>query len=84
VPLAGWFRGPLRQRVRTRLCGPVLHESGLFDMTAIARLLDRHQSGERDHSAALWSLSMVESFLRQVDAGGADAEAEAEKVGSAA
>jgi asparagine synthase (glutamine-hydrolysing) len=73
VPLAVWFRGPLRQRLRETLGGPVLRESGLFDMSIIGTLLDQHQSGERDHSAALWTLSMMESFLREVD-GGARAE----------
>jgi asparagine synthase (glutamine-hydrolysing) len=68
VPLAHWFRGPLRARVRETLCGPVLRGSGLFDMATIANLLDQHQSGARDHSAALWSLSMFEGFLRQVHA----------------
>jgi asparagine synthase (glutamine-hydrolysing) len=41
----------------------------LFDTGTIATLLDQHQSGERDHSAALWTLSMMESFLRQVEGG---------------
>ncbi len=65
VPLAAWFRGPLRRRLRDTLCGPVLRESGLFDMGTLARVLDQHQAGERDHSAALWTLLMMESFLRQ-------------------
>jgi asparagine synthase (glutamine-hydrolysing) len=69
VPLAAWFRGPLRQRLRASLSGPVLCESGLFDEAAIAALLDQHQSGERDHSAALWTLSMFESFLRRIHSG---------------
>ena len=69
VPLAAWFRGPLRRRLRDTLCGPVLRESGLFDMGTVATVLDQHQSGERDHSAALWTLSMMESFLRQADGG---------------
>ena len=69
VPLARWFRGPLRQRLSDTLCGPVLRESGLFDMGTVATVLDQHQSGERDHSAALWTLSMMESFLRQADGG---------------
>ena len=69
VPLAAWFRGPLRQRLRETLSGPVLCESGLFDVAAIAALLDQHQSGERDHSAALWTLSMFESFLRRIHSG---------------
>jgi asparagine synthase (glutamine-hydrolysing) len=66
VPLAAWFRGPLRRHVRESLLGPALRGSGLFDGGTIATLLDQHQSGERDHSAALWTLSMMESFLRQV------------------
>jgi asparagine synthase (glutamine-hydrolysing) len=71
VPLAAWFRGPLRRRLRETLGGQVLRQSGLFDMATITTLLDQHQSGERDHSAALWTLSMMEAFLRQVDGGGA-------------
>jgi hypothetical protein len=46
----------------------------LFDTGAIATLLDQHQSGERDHSAPLWTLSMMESFLRQVEGAGHRAE----------
>ena len=69
VPLAAWFRGPLRRRLRQRLCGPVLNDCGLFNMATIGMLLDQHQSGERDHSAALWTLSMIEAFLRQVHGG---------------
>ena len=66
VPLAAGFAGRCAQRVRSDLSGPVLRQSGLFDMATIASLLDQHQSGRRDHSPALWSLSMFEGFLRQV------------------
>ncbi len=70
VPLATWFRGPLRRHLRERLCGPVLRDSGLFDGDTIEMLIHQHQSGLRDHSAPLWMLSMMESFLRQVDGRG--------------
>jgi len=76
VPLAAWFRGPLRQRLHETLGGPVLRDSGLFDMATIGMLLDQHQSEWRDHSAVLWFLSVIESFLRQVDGGAAPAVAE--------
>jgi len=66
VPISRWFRGRLRERLHEALCGPVLRDSGLFDMRTIGMLLDQHQVGARDHSAALWALSMVEAFLRQV------------------
>jgi len=42
VPLAAWFRGPLRQRLRETLCGRVLRDSCLFDIGAIGLLLDQH------------------------------------------
>jgi asparagine synthase (glutamine-hydrolysing) len=66
VPITEWFRGPLRQSVRDALTGPVLAETGLFDLGTIETLLDQHQAGQRDHSAALWALVMFESFVRKV------------------
>ena len=64
VPLASWFRGPLRQRIRTALLGETLAGTGIFNVRFLETLLDQHQSGRRDHSAALWSLLMFEAFVR--------------------
>ncbi|MCK5382263.1 MAG: amidotransferase 1, exosortase A system-associated [Gammaproteobacteria bacterium] len=64
VPLASWFRGPLRQRIRDALLGPTLADMGIFDTDFLEALLDQHQSGRRDHSAALWALLMFEAFVR--------------------
>lgn len=66
VPLANWFRGPLRERVRDSLLGPSLMDTGYFNQDFIRKLVDQHQSGQRDHSAIIWSLLMFESFQRQV------------------
>jgi asparagine synthase (glutamine-hydrolysing) len=66
VPLASWFRGPLRERLNNALMGPVLSDTGLFNRPFIREMLDQHQSGRRDHSASLWTLLMFESFLRNV------------------
>lgn len=66
VPLARWFRGPLRQRVRDAVLGPRLAATGWFNQDYLRHLLDAHQSGAQDYSASLWSLMMFESFLRQV------------------
>ena len=65
VPLAAWFRGPLRERVRDALLGPVLGDSGLFRREYLTHLLDTHQRGHRDYSASLWSLLMFEAFLKR-------------------
>ena len=66
VPLGQWFRGPLRDQVRDSLSGPVLADTGMFDLDFVASLVDGHQSGLQEHSASLWSLVMFESFLRRV------------------
>jgi asparagine synthase (glutamine-hydrolysing) len=66
VPLAKWFRGPLRHAVRDAVLGPVLADTGWFNDLYLRRLVQEHQSGRRDHSAPLWTLMMFESFLRNV------------------
>ncbi len=64
VPLAQWFRGPLRPLLKTRLLGSIMEDSGLFQMSTIETLIEQHLSGVRDHSTPIWSLFMFEAFLR--------------------
>ena len=64
VPLARWFRGPLRVRVREAVLGARLAETGWFNPTYLRHLVDAHQSGARDYSSPLWTLVMFEAFLR--------------------
>jgi asparagine synthase (glutamine-hydrolysing) len=73
VPLARWFRGPLRQRVRDALCGERLAATGIFEPAYLRRLVDDHQSGARDYSAPLWTILMFDAFLRNVVDAGAPA-----------
>lgn len=73
VPLARWFRGPLKQRVRDAVLGERLLATGWFNPAYLRHLVEAHQSGARDYSAPLWTLLMFEAFLRQV-VDGNDAE----------
>ena len=66
VPLARWFRGPLKQRLRDAVLGERLAATGWFNPDYLRHLVDAHQSGTRDYSAPLWTLLMFEAFLRQV------------------
>jgi asparagine synthase (glutamine-hydrolysing) len=66
VPLANWFRGPLRGRVREALLGATLAQTGYFNTSFLRHLVDQHESGMRDYSAPIWSLLMFDSFLRSV------------------
>jgi asparagine synthase (glutamine-hydrolysing) len=63
VPLAGWFRGPLRERARDTVLGTRLLDTGLFNPSYLRHLLEAHQSGLRDYSAPLWTLLMFDAFL---------------------
>lgn len=64
VPLARWFRGPLRQRMRSALLeGPML-DTGWFNAAVVRRLVEQHESGRNDHSTPLWTLLMFDAFLR--------------------
>jgi asparagine synthase (glutamine-hydrolysing) len=76
VPLARWFRGPLRQRVRDAVLGERLAETGWFERGYLRHLVEAHQSGVRDYSAPLWTLLMFEAFLRNVVDGEAAAPTE--------
>jgi asparagine synthase (glutamine-hydrolysing) len=64
VPLARWFRGPLRQRVRDELLGGPMLETGWFNRDAIQLIVEQHESGRRDHSTPIWVLLMFDAFLR--------------------
>jgi asparagine synthase (glutamine-hydrolysing) len=66
VPLAAWLRGSLRAPVERALAGPAFAQSGLFDVTEVARLIEQHQNGRSDHSRAIWGLFMFAGFLTQV------------------
>jgi asparagine synthase (glutamine-hydrolysing) len=54
--------------VREAVLGERLADSGYFDAGFLRQLVERHQSGQRDHSAPLWSLVMFDAFLRQQEA----------------
>lgn len=69
IPLACWFRGPLRQRVEhLREPSTILRE--YVDRGAARRLVSEHVIGRRDHSALLWRLLVLESWLTALNQGG--------------
>ena len=70
VPLARWFRGPLKQRVRDTVLGENLLATGYFNPDFLRHLVEAHASGARDYSSALWTMMMFDAFVRR-EAGGA-------------
>ena len=74
--LAAPFRVGI-SRLRERLLGPAMLDSGLFQPPAIARLLDEHESAGVDHSMVLWQLLVFEGFLDSEAPGAAAAPVDA-------
>ena len=66
VPLASWFRGPLRERVQSAILGDSLAATGIFERKFLQQIVEHHQSGRRDYSAPIWTLLMFESFLHRL------------------
>ena len=66
VPLARWFRGPLKDKLRASLFDGELSATGMFDHNYLEQLFDQHQSGQRDNSASLWSLLMFNESLKRL------------------
>jgi asparagine synthase (glutamine-hydrolysing) len=68
LPLADWFRGPLRYRLDalTARGAPVLEYA---ERTTVTRLRNEHLSGRRDHAATLWRLLALGIWLDR-EAGG--------------
>jgi asparagine synthase (glutamine-hydrolysing) len=56
IPVAKWLRDDLRDAVRESLSPERLRSQGLFDPQGVARLLEEHNSGVRDHRKQLWAL----------------------------
>ena len=66
VPLASWFRGPLRQTIQDRLLGEAMRDSRIFDMAFVEKLLKQHLSGARDHSPPIWALLVFAGFYQSL------------------
>jgi len=63
VPLGTWLRADMRH-VRELLLDRTARERGLFDTSALSRMIEEHASGQRDHGGRLWSLLTLEWWHR--------------------
>src|SRR4029077_5282848 len=60
VPLAQWFRGPLRPLLEEALNPERLRRVGLLAPEGVGPLIAEHMSGRRDHRKILWTLLAFE------------------------
>jgi len=64
VPIPHWFRGPLLPFLRERLLGDETTRLGLFRREALARMIDDHADGRRNHANRLWALLALTEWYR--------------------
>jgi asparagine synthase (glutamine-hydrolysing) len=60
IPVAHWFRGPLREQMLSVLSPERIAGQGFFDPAAVSRLIDDHLKGRRDNRKQLWTLFAFE------------------------
>lgn len=63
-PMGVWLKGALKPLVEERLTEPAVARLGLA-WPAIASLLAEHRAGRRDHSLKVWSLLVLDAWMRQ-------------------
>lgn len=62
MPLETWIRGPLDQWMRSRV-EPAATRHDILEPDVVRRVLDQHDAGV-DRSRVLWSIAMLEDWLR--------------------
>jgi asparagine synthase (glutamine-hydrolysing) len=65
LPVAQWFRGPLKSFLEDNLCSSRAQSRGLFEPAFVRRLFDEHIIRKADHSYRLWTLMMLEQWYRE-------------------
>jgi asparagine synthase (glutamine-hydrolysing) len=60
IPIAHWFRGPLKEQLLSVLSPERIAREGLFDPTVVKQLVDNHLDGRRDNRKQLWTLFAFE------------------------
>jgi asparagine synthase (glutamine-hydrolysing) len=60
IPVAQWFRGPLKEQMLSVLSPDRIRRKGFFDPAAVSRLIADHLEGRRDNRKQLWTLFVFE------------------------
>ncbi len=63
IPVAKWFRGPLRELLQETLSEDRIRREGFFNPGAVRLLVEDHLTGRRDNRKQLWTLFVFERWL---------------------
>ena len=65
VPLAAWFRGPMRNFLFDHLTSRSFLDRGMVSPPFVTELLNEHDRGRRNNHHHLWKLLMLELWFRE-------------------
>jgi asparagine synthase (glutamine-hydrolysing) len=63
IPIGQWLRGPLRKWAENLISERRLSLEGYLKPALIRKVWSEHLSGQRDHSAKIWSVLMFQAWL---------------------
>lgn len=66
APIGAWLRGPLREPLVDLLSPAALQRTGLFRPEPVAALVRAHLERQAEHGEKLWTLMVVEGWLRAI------------------
>ncbi len=63
-PMGAWLNGALQPMLEAYLSEERLKRRGYFEPAPVAKMMEEHRSGRRDHTWRLWSLLVFEEWHR--------------------
>lgn len=65
IPIAEWFRGPLKNSLSSTILSENMLDSGFFSADTLKQMIAEHISGKSNHADALWCLLMFAKFINR-------------------
>ncbi len=65
VPIGKWFRGDMKDFVRSVLLSEKSLKRGIIKPEMLERFVNEHTNAERDHAFQLWTLLMLELWFQR-------------------
>ena len=62
IPVAEWFRGPVKEQMLAALAPERIRQEGFFDPAVVGGLVGDHLAGRRDNRKQLWTLFAFQTW----------------------